>query len=82
MTATTPQPGAAHPADRPGELRARLSALLQESDSHRPLDSLESVVVRGFFAKRVPEGEVPGLSDAPTTIEGWVTWAVRHSSGS
>ncbi|MFI8831114.1 hypothetical protein ACIGPN_08835 [Streptomyces afghaniensis] len=87
MTAATPPPGTKS-GTGPGtetesELRAGLTALLQESDPHRQLDSLENVVVRAYFTKRIPEaGVVPGPADAPKTIEGWVTWAVRRSSGS
>lgn len=86
MTAPQPQdihrpPGGGLPAG-PDDLRARLCALLQEDDPERTLDSLEQVVVTAWFTKRTSEREVPGLPDAPKTIEGWVTWAARRSSAS
>ncbi|MFJ1745736.1 hypothetical protein ACIOJD_05755 [Streptomyces sp. NPDC088116] len=65
-----------------GHLRTRLCGLLQEDDPDRPLDSLETVVVTAFLTKRAPDREIPTPPDAPRTIEGWVTWAARHSSGS
>lgn len=63
-------------------LRTRLCGLLQEDDPDRPLDSLETVVVTAFLTKRLPDREFPTPPDAPKTVEGWVTWAVRRSSGS
>ncbi|GGW61386.1 hypothetical protein [Streptomyces xantholiticus] len=66
----------------PGSLRDSLSRLLQEEDPHRPLDSLEVVVVRGFLTQRLSHLASPAQGDVPKTIEGWVTWAERHSADS
>ncbi|MBN3932621.1 hypothetical protein IQ279_23900 [Streptomyces verrucosisporus] len=73
---TSPEPPS------PGSLREDLSRLLQEGDPHRPLDSLEVVVVRGFLTQRLPRLDTPAPGDVPKTIEGWVTWAERHSAAS
>jgi hypothetical protein len=74
---TAPGTRAGHPA----RLREQLSALLQEPDEHRPLDSLEVVVVHAYLNRHGIATEVPG-EERPRTIEGWVTWAVRHSRDS
>jgi hypothetical protein len=60
------------------ELSKELEFELQESDHHRELDSLETVVVRSLLAAR---GLTVGDDYAPdhNTIEGWLTWAA-HSS--
>ncbi|GAA4433789.1 alpha/beta hydrolase [Actinokineospora soli] len=53
-----------------------LRALLQETDVRRPLDSLETVVVRTHLTSA---GLAPGEPPNPNTIEGWGAWAVRRS---
>lgn len=62
-------------------LRDDLTELLQETDLHRRLDSLETVAVRSHLGRL---GLVTGLPGAgrPTTIEGWVTWVAERSPGS
>jgi len=70
-----------NPGDQPARLRADLGALLQEQDPHRPLDSLEVVVVQSYL-NRHGVGAAAPAEDRPRTIEGWVTWAVRHSRDS
>lgn len=66
----------------PDGLRGHLTELLQEEDPHRPLDSLEAVVVRGFVTRRLPHLDPPAPDETPRTIEGWVTWAVHRSAAS
>ena len=60
------------------DLRGKLQQLLQETDSHRQLDSLESVVVLTYLANQIAAPDEPA-QDRPKTIEGWVAWAARHS---
>jgi aryl carrier-like protein len=62
-------------------IRAELTSVLQETDPHRPLDSLETVVVLTRLRRHGLEPDMPPL-ERPGTIEGWVTWAVRRSSAS
>ena len=57
-------------------LTVTLRALVQESDVRRPLDSLETVVVRTHLTSM---GLAPGEPPNPNTIEGWGAWAVRRS---
>jgi len=64
----------------PAALRTELAALLREHDPHRPLDSLESVVIGSYLTNRALAPALP--ADLPTTIEGWVTWVARHSVSS
>lgn len=59
-------------------LGAALRALLRETDSSRPLDSLESVAVLTYLTQRGLAPEAP-RGDRPSTIEGWVAWAVQRS---
>lgn len=65
------------------DLRGKLQQLLQETDPHRQLDSLESVVVLTYLANQLaaPDGPAPDgpAQDRPKTIEGWVAWAAKHS---
>ncbi|GIF43476.1 hypothetical protein [Actinoplanes xinjiangensis] len=65
----------------PAALRAALGSLLQEPDPHRHLDSLEVVVIRAHLTEHGLPADGPA-EDRPRTIEGWVTWAVRHSRAS
>ncbi|HEY0636609.1 MAG TPA: hypothetical protein VGD67_03095 [Pseudonocardiaceae bacterium] len=74
-----PSPAGATPGER--RLREELTALLQESDPHRPLDSLETVVVRTHLNQYGVVAD-PSAADRPTTIEGWVTWVAERSPGS
>jgi hypothetical protein len=63
------------------QLGETLSHLLQETDPHRPLDSLETVVVLTYLGDRgiaLPNAAAQGH---PKTIEGWVTWVADHSVG-
>jgi hypothetical protein len=69
------------PGEHPERLRAELADLLQEEDPHRPLDSLEAVVVHSYLHRHGVGAGAPA-ADRPRTIEGWVTWAVRHSRDS
>lgn len=67
---------------RTAALRTDLQYALQETDPHRPLDSLETTVVLAYFAGQ--GFDVPADSDdhdLPTTIEGWLQWADRSSPG-
>ena len=59
------------------DLRARLCDLVQEDDPHRPLDSLESVVVRAYLTD---QGFGAPAESGPRTIEEWAAWAGRRSS--
>lgn len=62
------------------ELLPDLKRVLQETDPHRLLDSIEAVSVRAHLAGRgldYPDG-VP----LPNTMEGWVEWAVHSSMAS
>lgn len=59
-------------------LGAALHALLRETDPARPLDSLESVAVLAYLTRRGLAPQDPA-GDRPSTIEGWVAWAVRRS---
>ena len=62
------------------ELVAQVQSLLQETDSHRRLDSIEVVVIRAQMTRwglEYPQG-IP----LPDTIEGWVEWAVPFSTSS
>ncbi|MFI5931971.1 hypothetical protein [Actinoplanes sp. NPDC051494] len=59
------------------DLRARLSDLVQENDPHRPLDSLESVVVRAYLTD---QGYGAPAEGGPRNIEEWAAWADRRSS--
>jgi hypothetical protein len=61
----------------PARLRHELCQLLQETDPHRCLDSLETVVVRTHLNQFGLATE-PAAASRPLTIEGWVTWAARH----
>jgi hypothetical protein len=59
------------------ELCSEIEFELQETDHHRELDSLETVVVRSFLCARgfaVSDDHAPPAN----TIEGWLTW-VEHS---
>jgi hypothetical protein len=59
-------------------LRGELESLLQETDPHRPLDSLETVVVLSYLRNRqLMPAEVS--DERPTTIEGWSAWVALHS---
>ncbi len=73
--------GSAGQTPTPQRLRDELADLLQETDPHRGLDSLETVVVRTHLNQY---GLAAGLSaaDCPTTIEGWVTWVAERSPAS
>jgi hypothetical protein len=66
---------------RSRRLRDELTTLLQETDPHRRLDSLESVVVRTHLRQYGMETDPPATG-RPTTIEGWVTWVAERSSAS
>lgn len=59
------------------DLRTRLCNLVQEEDPHRPLDSLESVVVRAYLTD---QGFGAPAEFGPRTIEEWVAWAGQPSS--
>lgn len=61
-----------------GELRR----LLQETDSERPLDSLETVAVQTYL-KGIGIGppDEP-TAELPTTIEGWGAWVAQRSLAS
>lgn len=59
-------------------LRADLGELLQERDTGRSLDSLETVTVVTYLKGMglAPDDAMP---DHPTTIEGWGAWAAQRS---
>ena len=59
-------------------LRSDLGALLQERDTGRALDSLETVTVVTYLKGMGLKPE-DGMPDRPTTIEGWGAWAAQRS---
>nr|ADR01086.1 NocK [Nocardia sp. ATCC 202099] len=59
-------------------LGAALRALLRENDPARPLDSLESVTALSYLTRKGLAQREPA-GDRPSTIEGWVAWALRRS---
>jgi hypothetical protein len=59
------------------KLLTELHAALQEIDPRRPLDSIEIVTIRAYMTRWGLEH--PQGMPFPSTIEGWVEWAVRFS---
>lgn len=74
-------PSDASTAPESQRLRRELAALLQETDPHRCLDSLETVVVRTHLNQYGLAAD-PSAVNRPTTIAGWVTWVAERSSAS
>ena len=65
---------------RRDELEAELISALQETDTYRLLDSIETVTVQACLSRWGLE--YSDSNPPPTTIEEWIAWAVRHSSHS
>jgi hypothetical protein len=62
------------------DLARGLEFALQEADHERPLDSLDTCVVRAYMAAqgiRVTEGDRPDSN----CVRGWLDWADRPSRG-
>ncbi|MGX7828473.1 alpha/beta fold hydrolase [Actinokineospora sp. 24-640] len=59
-------------------LRADLGNLLQEKDSGRSLDSLETITVVTYL-KGLGLAPDESMPERPTTIEGWGAWAAQRS---
>jgi aryl carrier-like protein len=59
-----------------------LVAALGGIDHRLPLDSLQSVAVMSYLRNRGFDVPFAGFANRPRTVEEWVLWAGRHSSGS
>jgi len=60
------------------ELEQDLKHVLQEVSLHRPLDSLDTIIVRSYLASKgieVSENSLPRTN----TIGGWLEWAEQFS---
>jgi hypothetical protein len=65
----------------PEDLRRGLEYVLQETDAHRELDSVETVTVQAYLTGQgfpVPDGR----PQDPQTIAGWLAWAAHCSPAS
>jgi hypothetical protein len=60
------------------ELEKELELLLQETNHHRPLDSLDRVIVLSYLsAQGIDLAE--GQGARTNTIQGWLEWADQFS---
>lgn len=66
----------------PQEIHDQLVAALNGIDRSSPLDSLQSVAVMSFLRNQGFDVSQEEVAARPRTVEEWVSWVVRRSSGS
>ncbi len=60
------------------EFEKDLEFLLQETDHHRPLDSLDTIIVQSYLASKGIE-VLDDSGPRTNTIGGWLEWANQFS---